>query len=203
MKSRSSTVASEVVGTWLPLLPLSPLVHLAASTPHFFLLLEHAKHVCALRYLHCLFLLVESSEVRFPRSVCCSFFGFQLTCYLLPEDFIAPSIWTVQWSTFPHCLSRFSVLLTIRFYLSEFIVSLCLLSCLLIYHLSHPIIHPRIGAATKQGPCLSSLPPRPAQRMFPGTWYRLKYLLSESVVTLVSGTSIPKLKHFSEISGVV
>lgn len=158
-------MASEVVWHRAPSPATLPLVHLAASTPHFFLLLEHAKHVCALRYLHFLFLLVESSEVRFPRSVYCSFFGFQLNCYLLPEAFIAHSIWTVQWSTFPHCLSQFSVLLTIIFYLSEFILSLCLL----IYHLSHPIPHPRIGASTKQGPCLSSLPPRPIQRMLPGT----------------------------------
>lgn len=84
MKSRSSTVASEVVGTWLPLLPLSPLVHLAASTPHFFLLLEHAKHVCALRYLHCLFLLVESSEVRFPQV--CLLLILWVSAHMLPPS---------------------------------------------------------------------------------------------------------------------
>lgn len=86
----------------------------------------------------------------------------------------------------------FSVLLTIIFHLSEFILSLCLLSCLFIFCFSP---HHTLAFDPAESKDLATCPlhqPRTVQRMVSGTWYRLKYFLSESVVSLESGTSIPK-----------
>lgn len=77
-------------------------------------------------------------------------------------------------------------LLVIIFYFSKCIAVLAFLFTYL------ASISPRIRVLGEQRPCLSSLPLRAAQRMVPGTWYRLWYLLSESMGCLGSGINISK-----------
>lgn len=176
-------------------LSLCPLAALSfargvAQGPLFFLLLEHAKPALALEYLHLLFLL--------PRK-----FWNHVTPRLAPSHPLdlssnAPSLEKpsllflsalsrLPWLTLLHHFpSLFFILLTLyhfKIYLNLSWVFVHMVTYLLIY-LFPPLLTLEFELPESKDFVWTLYHPRSVWGTVPGSWYRLKYWLSESVLSL-------------------
>lgn len=170
-------MASEVVWHHLPLLPLplftwphqdlfpsAPGMCHSCSGPRVFALaIPLAYKALVISSQVCLLLILWVSAQMLPPS---GRLHHSLLSELsrLPEAYLSPVTFHHDFVDY-HCLCLWVYLISLFAFLFTYLW----------------FISP--DTSREQRLCLSSLPPRPVQRVVPGTWHRLKYLLSKPVFT--------------------